>query len=283
MITEMLTRLIRPDLPNNWESSIHVPKIAWKTGTSYGRRDAWSIGYNKKYTIAVWTGNFDGEGVPELTGADMSTPLLFELFNALDYDSGESWYAVPGEVDFRLVCSSSGLLPGSFCTDLVTDYYIPAVSPTIECPFEKEISLSSDGHLSYCMLCRPENGFKKEIFSIFPPAVHAFYANNGINFRQPPPHNPGCSRIFSGRGPEITSPINNKEYLLEKSADQQLLLNCTGGADIQWVYWFINDRFHQKAKAGESVYFTPSQGLNKISCSDDLGRNTNCKVDVKFY
>ena len=66
MLTEILSRLARPDLPMNWEQSSHTPRIAWKTGTSYGKRDAWSLGYNKNYTVGVWVGNFSGAGVPEL-------------------------------------------------------------------------------------------------------------------------------------------------------------------------------------------------------------------------
>ena len=82
LTTEILAQLTRPDLPNTYASSMHLPKIAWKTGTSYGRRDAWSIGYNKHYTIGVWVGNFTGVGVPALNGTDIGTPLLFDLFNA---------------------------------------------------------------------------------------------------------------------------------------------------------------------------------------------------------
>ena len=70
-------------MPNNFDYTYRLPKIAWKTGTSFGRRDAWSIGYNKKYTVGVWVGNFSGEGVPELSGAETATPLLFQLFNTI--------------------------------------------------------------------------------------------------------------------------------------------------------------------------------------------------------
>lgn len=65
MINEVLSNINRPDFPLTWQSTEHMPKIAWKTGTSYGRRDAWSVGYNKKYTVGVWVGNFSGDGVRE--------------------------------------------------------------------------------------------------------------------------------------------------------------------------------------------------------------------------
>ncbi len=75
MINETLSKVNRPDFPLNWQSTEHMPKIAWKTGTSYGRRDAWSIGYNKRFTVGIWVGNFSGFGVPELSGAKL--PRLY--------------------------------------------------------------------------------------------------------------------------------------------------------------------------------------------------------------
>ena len=101
MINETLSKINRPDFPLNWQSTEHMPKIAWKTGTSYGRRDAWSIGYNKKYTVGVWTGNFSGEGVRELSGAEVATPLLFRIFNTIDYDSDEEWFSQPADCDIQ--------------------------------------------------------------------------------------------------------------------------------------------------------------------------------------
>nr|HMT28828.1 penicillin-binding protein 1C [Bacteroidia bacterium] len=273
MVTEMLTGLVRPDLPNNSASSMHIPKIAWKTGTSYGRRDAWSVGFNKKYTIVVWIGNFSGEGVPELTGADMATPLLFELFNTLDYNSTSNWYVAPKSADLRLVCSHSGLPPGENCTDLITDYFIPGISDYKRCTHLREVIVSADEKFSYCMSCIPDAGYKKVHVPNLPPSVTSFYSANGIDFQKAPPHNPECTKLFTENAPAITSPVNKKEYLLEKNADQQLKLTCISESDITWIYWYINDTFLTKVKPGEPAFFTPGEGEQKISCSDDKGRN----------
>ena len=283
LITEMLTEMVRPDLPNNYESSIHLPKIAWKTGTSYGRRDAWSIGYNRKYTIAVWAGNFNGEGVPELTGADIATPLLFDLFNAIDYSSDNYWYTAPKSTDLRLVCSRSGLPPGELCSDLITDYYLPSISTTKKCTHSREVMVSSNGDFSYCMSCVPENGYKVITTDNLPPAISAFYLANNIEFKKAPPHNPACTQVFAEHSPVIISPLNNKEYLLEKNIKQPLQLTCQAGADIAFVYWYINDRFLAKSKPGAATFFTPEEGDFKISCSDDKGRNSDILISVKMY
>ncbi|MBC8111082.1 MAG: penicillin-binding protein 1C, partial [Verrucomicrobia bacterium] len=91
VVNQILTQASRPDLPNAYQNAYHLPKIAWKTGTSYGRRDAWSIGYNARFTVGVWVGNFSGQGVPELTGSEIATPLLFNIFNTIDYNADNNW------------------------------------------------------------------------------------------------------------------------------------------------------------------------------------------------
>src|SRR5579871_1040594 len=102
MINETLSKVNRPDFPLNWDATAHMPKIAWKTGTSYGRRDAWSIGYNKHYTVGIWVGNFSALGVPELSGANVATPLLFKIFNTIDYDNDEEWFHQHKDCDIRM-------------------------------------------------------------------------------------------------------------------------------------------------------------------------------------
>ncbi len=107
-----------------------MPKIAWKTGTSYGRRDAWSIGYNRNYTVGIWVGNFSALGIPELSGANVATPLLFKIFNTIDYDSDQEWFTQPKDCDSRVVCSETGMVPAEHCHNTITDYFIPLISST---------------------------------------------------------------------------------------------------------------------------------------------------------
>ncbi|HKR06330.1 MAG TPA: penicillin-binding protein 1C [Bacteroidia bacterium] len=283
MVSDILTQLTRPDLPNNYQSSMHVPKVAWKTGTSYGRRDAWSIGYNKKYTVAVWVGNFNGEGVPELTGADMATPLLFDIFNSIDYNSSDAWFVPPHELDFRLICSESGMPPNDFCSDLVVDNFIPGVSDYKKCNHLVEVNVSPDENISYCTRCIPAAGFKKVLYPNYDGALTSFYKEDHVDFKRIPAHNPNCTRVFKDNPPRITSPVNNKEYLVQKGQSEELQLSCHVSDEVTFVYWYVNDVFYQKAKAHEKIFFTPGEGQIKISCNDDKGRNSDEEITVKFY
>jgi penicillin-binding protein 1C len=281
MLTEILSRVNRPDFPLNWDATAHLPKIAWKTGTSYGRRDGWSIGYNKKYTVGVWTGNFSGVGNPALSGADIATPLLFRIFNTLDYDADREWYAPPQECELRMVCAQSGKVPSSFCTDILMDYFIPGVSATEACDHVKEIIVSADESISYCLNCMPETGYKRKIFpKLAPEMVHFLHANHALT--QPiPPHNPACERIFSEGAPQITSPVNGTEYLISKNEPEPLQLECKTGNDVSKVYWYIDDVLYKSAQAGTKQFFMPAEGQVKISCVDDKGRNRDITVVVK--
>ncbi len=282
MITEILTGLKRPDLPNNFENSVNLPHIAWKTGTSYGRRDAWSIGYNPEYTVGIWVGNFDGTGVPELSGADFATPILFKIFNYLAYNQKPAWFKRPAGLDFRLVCAESGLPPSEGCNTLVMDDYIPAVSPNRKCDHQVPVFVNEAGNMSYCRSCLPSAGYRTDYFPNMSPGLIAFYEDEQIPYRKIPPHNPQCNRVYHNDSPVITSLTEGKEYILYAGAKQQLQLAFTATSDVNKVYWYINDKFYKEAVRGQKLFFTPEAGIIKISCSDDKGRNTDIQVKVSF-
>ena len=285
LITDILAQRTRPDLPLGYENSLRLPKIAWKTGTSYGRRDAWSLGYNRDYTIGVWVGNFSGQGSPALTGADVATPLLFDLFNALAYNSPNHWAVPPATLDFRLVCAESGLVPGEHCPHQILDYYLPGLSSARRCEHVKEVLVSADGALSYCRACVPPGGYRRQLFTNPLPEVLAFRAAQGLPAPRLPPHNPACRLV---RGADdgtaaplaITSPLPHTEYLLNRGEQQQLLLSCAAGPEVRQVFWYVNDQFLRAAGAAERVFFRPPAGPVKVSCADDHGRNVDVQLLV---
>lgn len=282
MITEILTQLTRPDLPLDWANSTHMPKIAWKTGTSYGRRDAWSIGYNKKYTVGTWVGNFSGEGVPELNGSEKASPLLFKVFNAIDYNSESDWFHMPSNVSFRSVCSETGLLPSEHCENIVVDYYIPGVSSMEICKHIKPVSVSIDSSISYCTSCRPKTGYIEANYPNLSAEIISYYEDNNIKYLKIPPHNSKCERLMTGNAPVIVSPVNENEYYVNVEEEMQIMLSCHAANDVEKIYWYINDKFYKAVNTSEKIFFNPPEGKVKISCSDDKGRNSNINIYVKY-
>mgnify|MGYP001161871673 CR=1 FL=1 len=283
IINEILSKVNRPDFPLNWQATEHMPKIAWKTGTSYGRRDAWSIGYNKNYTVGIWVGNFSGVGAADLSGANIATPLLFKIFNTIDYDSDAGWFTQPNDCDIRKVCSETGLLPVDHCSNLVTDYFIPLISSTKVCDNRREIMLSADEKISYCKSCAPATGgYKKKWYKLIEPEMQAWLEENRIAYEKIPPHNPNCELIFKGSAPVITSPGNGMEYLINKKDPEPLQLICKTANDVSRVYWYINNKFYKSCNVGEKQFFVPQEGPVKISCTDDKGRNRDIKIMVRY-
>ncbi len=282
MITEMLSKANRPDFPINWSSTERMPKIAWKTGTSYGRRDGWSIGYNRKYTVGVWCGNFSGEGAADLSGANTATPLLFKIFNTIDYDSDESWFKAPDDCDFRMVCSETGMVPAAHCRNIIMDEFIPMVSSTAVCNNMAETAVSADEKYSYCKSCMPLAGYKLKIYPVISAEMRNYYQERNIIFRNIPAHNPDCEMIFKNGAPSIIAPKNGHEYLISKSEKQPLMLECRVSNDVNRIHWYINNRYYKSSDAGTRQFFMPEEGKVKISCTDDKGRNRDVWIDVKF-
>jgi penicillin-binding protein 1C len=283
IITKILNQVTRPDLPNNYDYTYRLPKIAWKTGTSFGKKDAWSIGYNAKYTVGVWVGNFSGEGVPELSGANIASPLLFEIFNAIDYNGNANWFQIPKQLEMREVCAETGEVPNTFCTYQILDYYRPGISNSKLCEHLKEVSVNEYETISYCKSCEPSDGLHKKLFPNYAPELLAYYELNHILHENIPPHNPLCTRVFgNAKSPKIVFPVDGAEYYLNKLENQKLMLNSQVSSDVLFVNWYINDQFLQKARASKPVFYKPAAGKNKISCVDDKGRNTDVEVVVRY-
>lgn len=283
LIGEILCTVQRPDLPGSWQMGKSVPRIAWKTGTSYGRRDAWSIGYNDAYTIGVWVGNFNNEGVPDLSGAEMATPLLFQLFEAIQGKGKTHWLFPPKELSVRKICTESGQVPGEMCIHFGSDYFLPGISKHQHCACRKEFQLSSDKKISYCKTCVPEENVVSGVYPVYPPELIRYFEDKNISYEKIPPHNPLCTRIFQEAGPRIVSPTAQAEYLIEREEISQLSLVAEVDARVKEMYWYVNDRYMGKGKIGESFIAPVPAGQVKISCTDDQGRTSHIYVKVTHF
>ncbi len=283
LIGKILSDNKRPDFYNGLVDLTKLPKIAWKTGTSYGKRDAWAIGFSPKYTIGVWMGNFDGTGSPELSGAEMAVPLLFDLFNAVDYNPKEKWFEKPKNVLVRNVCAETGMIPGKYCKNITQDFYIKNISNNKVCNLYREIYVSKNEKIEYCAECLPKTGYKKKAYPFYDPELKLWYEKNGIAFIKVPPHNPNCQKRFSENGPKIISPSSNYEYFVEENSSQEILLQAATESGVKTQYWYINNKFYKKSKPGENIFYRPSKGEIKITCMDDKGRDANIKINVQYY
>ncbi|RYF84564.1 MAG: hypothetical protein EON98_08870 [Chitinophagaceae bacterium] len=220
--------------------------------------------------------------MPDLSGANTATPLLFKIFNTIDYDSNADWYAPPKGCELRKVCSETGLPPGPNCTNLIADYFLPLVSSTQLCGHVQEVKVSPDSSVSYCEACAPGNGYIKKLYIVTAPELQDYFLQTGTPFQIVPPHNPSCERIFKGDGPKISFPQNGAEYFINKKDPEPLQLTAATSSDVAKLYWYINDQFYKATSRGEKQFFVPEEGPVKISCSDDKGRSSSIRIIVKY-
>ena len=276
IIGEALRRRDRPDLPNSFVESADAPPVSWKTGTSFGRRDAWACGYSQKYTVVVWAGNFDGEPSPYLTGTDVAVPLLFDLFALLE-PRHSSAVAAPLRLPRREVCAHTGLPPGAHCQEKIFDVY---VVPTPEaCGHRKEYWVSSDGKTSYCAECLPESGAEKQVYEYWPADWAAYFEREGIKRDFPPPHHPGCSKLGASQT-KIVFPTHGAEIYLT-AVGQRLRAQAHADARARTLHWFVNDRYVGPTSTGESPLLPPEEGKIKLTVRDDLGAKHSVEFAAK--
>jgi len=282
LITEILQELNRPDFSNNLGNIANLPTIAWKTGTSYGRKDAWSIGYNKDYTVGIWVGNFSSKGIPELTGADMATPLLFSVFKQIS-KANEQWNFPPDNLKHTWVCSETGLLPSETCEHQILDFHLPLITKQQVCSHLIEVAISEDKAFSYCKHCLPQRGnFKTKTYTNYSPEQIAFYENNQTPYDKIPEHNHQCERFYANENLKIISPKANVNYYFLKDDNEELLLESYLAADVQQVHWYINDKYFTSAQRSKATFFKPIAGKNKITCVDDKGRRSSLFIEVSY-
>ena len=284
IVTDILTTLSRPDLPTCWEFT-SLPKVAWKTGTSYGHRDAWSIGYNPYYTIGVWIGNFSGEGRPGLVGAEVAAPLLFELFNKVKQRNQNEWFERPFEVDNREVCALSGQIPGPFCKSLVRDYYLTNSASDEQCKFHQVTLLdAATGYRLPPHYASLPNKTRDMTYIKWPPRIASWFERNGRTIDRLPPLLPEWQQVVSGQAPVIRSPLANYEYQLRPGIAlefQKICLDAAATNDVQKLYWFVDGIFFGTVAPGGKLFYLPKVGRHQLVCQDDQGRSSKVNLIIK--
>jgi len=228
-------------------------------------------------------GNFNGVGSPNLSGAEVAVPLLFDLFNAIDYNSDLKWFEIPANLYKRKVCSESGLLPSNYCTNITFDFAISDKSHNEVCNLHKPVYVNLDETIQYCTGCVPSSQYKKVVYPVYEPELTVWFSQNKYDFNLPPSHNSECTAKFAAEGPKILSPSEDYEYLLEENSTQEILLLAASDSRVKTHYWYINGKYYSKSKPGERIFFQPQEKELKITCLDDKGRDGKVSVNIKFY
>jgi penicillin-binding protein 1C len=283
LTSSILSNLQRPELTTSWEFSADRPTIAWKTGTSYGRKDAWTIGYNPKYTVGVWAGNFSGEGSPYIVGVDIAAPLMLDIFQEITRGEELTWFEPSPDVEVREFCARSGLLPGPHCPKKVRDLYVRGVSPGRRCDVHRIVKVDAESGYAVCSACRRSGQVISQVTEKWPPKISRWLLACGQT-SPPPVHNPNCTGVPDNRSPVISSPEEDGQYVLSGGTPeqyQQIKFEASVAADSREVHWFLDREWFATSEAGSSLFYAPEPGEHKLMCVDDLGRSSTVSFVVK--
>ena len=179
---DVLQEVYRPGEQTGWRMFQSSKKIAWKTGTSHGLRDAWAVGVNGDYAVGVWAGNADGEGRPGLTGTESAAPLMFDIFGQL---SGNTWFQVPGNELYEIeICSSSGMRATELCEIRTKQFVTQSGLQSGVCRYHQLIHLSQDRKYRVHASCEQVSNMITESRFILPPVQEYYYKAKNISYKR---------------------------------------------------------------------------------------------------
>jgi penicillin-binding protein 1C len=280
---EMLRNVPRPEM-NCADSSGSAP-VFWKTGTSHGFRDAWSIALFDHYVLGVWVGNFDGRPNPAFVGRTAAAPLLFQIIDSVRATWPEPFepHLPPKGANLKRVefCAVSGEIPGPCCTQRVEGWFIPGLSPIKNCDVHREVLVDVASELRVPI----DDGtreLRREIYEFWPSELMTLFARAGLPRKLPPPFLPGTaaeSVARSGNAPRIISPANGRQILLASS--KSIPLRVKADADVREVYWFAGKTLIGKSEVADVLSWKTSPGSYELTALDDHGRSSSRVVAVQ--
>ena len=278
---EAMSKLNRPEEEADWQQFSSMKRIAWKTGTSYGGRDAWAIGVTPRYVVGVWVGNANGEGRSGLTGVGYAAPILFDIFSLLP-DS--PWFDMPyDEVEKIPVCHQSGHKASPLCTQADTVYIPRSGMSTPVCPYHRLVHLSQDGHYRVNSSCESVHKMKICSWFVLPPAQAYYYRNFHIDYQPLPPLKPGCEEVQS-RQMAILYPEHHSILYLPKGfshTPEKVVLKATHIKADATIFWHLDDIYIGKTKHQHQLACFIEPGNHILTLIDDNGNQRSILFEVK--
>jgi len=266
----------------DWRTIPSMQTIAWKTGTSYGFRDAWAIGVTPKYVVGVWAGNSSGEGKPNLIGARTAGPVMFDIFDRLP---SSKWFERPSGVFVEAeVCRQSGHLKGRFCEDIDTMLICPEGLRTNACPCHIRVSLTPDKRFRVYEHCAETNAILQENWFVLPPAWAWYYKQKHPEYKSLPPFLPGCGGDELNPMQFIYPQGRNATVYLQKQLDGSIgditfeLAHSNRNAT---VFWHVDNEYITSTTDFHKLSVKLSVGNHIVTVVDDEGNTLSCRIEVK--
>ncbi len=278
---QALQKVNRPESETGWQYFSSSGNMAWKTGTSFGFRDAWAVGTTPEYVIGVWAGNADGEGRPGLTGISAAAPLLFELSGLVPT---EGWFDQPREEMTRItVCRQSGFRAGPDCPETEETYSCPAGLKSPSCPFHHLVHLDRDRRHQVSSDCYPPGEIINESWFVLTPAMEYYYRQKHPSYILLPPFAPGCNSGRSIPSMEFIYPVSGAKIFLprdEQSFRMKLVAEVAHRDPSLKIFWHLDGSYLTSTRHIHHTEVIAGSGNHILTAVDELGNSIRCNFSI---
>lgn len=277
---EAMKEVNRPEGNESWEFFDSSKQIAWKTGTSFGNKDAWAIGVTKDHVVGVWVGNADGEGRPNVTGVSSAAPILFDVFDILPRSD---WFSKPLDEFVELdVCGLSGYLASAICPTKKVS--VPKKNNYVKpCNHHQLVHLDELKQFRVNSSCANVSNAISESWFVLPPLMEFFYKKSHPTFKSLPPFRSDCI-ADSGSTMEFIYPKNGSRISLAKNFEgkkNELVLKLAHTKPEAKVYWYLDEKFLNQTTVFHEIGVVPSLGRHTITVVDEYGNEAKISILIE--
>jgi penicillin-binding protein 1C len=275
-----MVEVARPDEEQQWQQFSSSSKIAWKTGTSFGNRDAWSIGVTPGYIVAVWVGNASGEGRPGLTGIGTAAPILFDIFKTLP---STPWFKTPyNEMLPVAVCRQSGYRASSICEPVDTIWVPKKGLRTPACPFHQIVHLDKTETWQVTSNCVSPSEMVHRSWFVLPPVQEWYFRNKNPFYKILPPFRPGCGPPET-HSMELIYPHPNSRLYVPVDLDGKpgsTVFKVAHRTPQHRVYWHLDDHFIGTTVQYHQMALSPDRGFHRLTLVDENGESISIMFEI---
>ena len=278
---DAMSALNRPEEEADWQQFESMKRIAWKTGTSYGGRDAWSIGTTPRYVVGVWVGNASGEGRAGTTGVGNAAPVLFDIFSFLP---GQEWFQMPlDEVEKVAVCSRSGYKTSQLCDDVDTVYVPVSGIRTEVCPYHRIVHLSQDGRWRVNSSCEDPARIVSRSWFVLPPAQEYYYRRHNPDYVSLPPFKAGCGSLQADQI-DVIYPEHGAVLFLPRGFSgerERFVFRAVHARRDAVIYWHIDDTYIDMTSGRHEIAVDVEKGEHYLTLVDTEGNRKVVSFEVR--
>jgi penicillin-binding protein 1C len=285
---EALVSVVRPGEEAHWQEYASARRIAWKTGTSFGFRDAWAIGVTPEWTVGVWVGNASGEGRAELRSAITSAPVLFELFSALDSRGGNrgGWFPQPAaELRQAETCAYSGFLAGTECAAVkIAD--MPRNAPASRvCPYCRTVVLNLREDRRVTLESGAAEGTVQKKWFVLPPAEEWYYRRWNLDYKPLPPEEnaAGGSAASGGNNLALFNPEPGAQVYVPRELDGsegRIVFSAAHRSETGIIYWHLDGSYLGSTETFHEMEARPPPGAHTLTLVDGEGSTLTRRFTV---